>query len=185
MSKTELLKIFALLEANYELQFAKKTDLNKKAMVNLWAEHFGDKDYNIVYAAVNSYIASDTTGYIPNVGQINEHIRKLTQQDEMTEVEAINLIDKALSNSGYHADEEFKKLPPILQRLVGSPNKLREWASMPDAEINTVVYSNLMRSYKVLAKRETERQALPSKLINMLEETANKMCIEGSVEDGR
>lgn len=185
MSKTELLKIFALLEANYESQFAKKTDLNKKAMVNLWAEHFIDKDYNIVYVAVNSYIASDTTGYIPNVGQINEQIRKLTQQDEMTEVEAINLIDKALQNSSYHADEEFKKLPPILQRLVGSPNKLREWASMPDAEINTVVYSNLMRSYKVLAKRETERQALPSSLINMLEETANKMCIEGSVENGR
>ena len=80
MNRKELLGIFALLEANYEPQFAKRSDLNKRAMVNLWEQHFGDKDYNIVMAAVNAYIATDITGYIPNVGQINEQIRKLTQQ---------------------------------------------------------------------------------------------------------
>ena len=82
MNRKELLGIFAILEANYEPQFAKRTDLNKDAMVNLWAEHFGDKDFGIVKAAVNAYISKDTTGFVPNVGQINEQIRALTTQKE-------------------------------------------------------------------------------------------------------
>ena len=175
MNRQELLGIFALLEANYEPQFAKKTDLNKKAMVNLWAEHFLDKEYNLVKAAVNSYIATDVSGYLPNVGQINEHIRKLTQQGDMTEQEAVNLIMKACANSGYNSKEEFDKLPPILQRLVGSPNQLKEWAMMDKKVVNSVVASNLMRSYKAVAERERQHQALPSSVRNMIESVTNNV----------
>lgn len=181
MNRKELLQIFALLEANYEPQFAKKTDLNKKAMVNLWEEHFIDKDYNLVKAAVNAYISTDITGYVPNVGQINEQIRKLTQTEAMTEQEAFNLIFKAISNSLYNAEKEFEKLPPILQTLVGSPNMLREWGMMDSDTVKSVVSSNLMRSYRVAEERQRVKEALPSNIRAMLEDAANKMSIDGNV----
>ena len=178
MSRQELLQIFALLEANYEPQFAKKTDLNKRAMVNLWEEHFIDKDYNLVKAAVNAYISTDTTGYVPNVGQINEQIRKLTNPDQMTEQEAVALIIKAARNGTYGAEEEFEKLPPVLKRLAGSPEQIRLWARMDEDELNTVVASNLMRSYKVLAKNEEAQQTLPSSVRAMLEQASERLMIE-------
>lgn len=178
LNRKELLGIFALLEANYEPQFAKKTDLNKKAMVNLWEEHFIDKDYNIVKAAVNAYIATDTSGYLPNVGQINEHIRKLTQQDEMTEQEAVSLIMKATRNGLYGAKEEFEKLPPVLKRLAGSPEQIKVWAMMDEDEMQTVVASNLMRSYKAIAEKERQRQVLPSNIKAMLEQVKEQLKIE-------
>ena len=178
MSRQELLQIFALLEANYEPQFAKKTDLNKRAMVNLWEDHFIDKDYNLVKAAVNAYISTDTTGYVPNAGQINEQIRKLTNPDQMTEQEAVALIIKATRNGLYGAEEEFEKLPPVLQRLAGSPEQIRVWAKMEEDEIQTVVASNLMRSYKVIAKNEEAQQTLPSSVKAMLEQASERMMIE-------
>ena len=178
MSRQELLQIFALLEANYEPQFAKKTDLNKRAMVNLWEEHFIDKDYNLVKAAVNAYISTDTTGFVPNVGQINEQIRKLTNPDQMTEQEAVALIIKAARNGTYGAEEEFEKLPPVLKRLAGSPEQIRLWARMDEDELNTVVASNLMRSYKVLAKNEEAQQTLPSSVRAMLEQASERLMIE-------
>lgn len=181
MNRKELLGIFALLEANYEAQFAKKTELNKKAMVNLWTEHFIDKDYNLVYAAVNTYIATDTSGFIPNVGQINEQIRNLTRKDAMTEQEAFDRIYKAVCNSGYHAREEFEKLPPTLQRLVGSPNQLKEWAVMDASVFHSVVASNLMRSYKAVVKDEEFKQALPESVKQLLgDAVGNFKTIDGA-----
>ncbi|MBQ7976589.1 MAG: hypothetical protein IJ300_12965 [Clostridia bacterium] len=178
MSRAELLQIFALLEANYEPQFAKKTDLNKRAMVNLWEEHFADKDYNLVKAAVNAYISTDTTGYVPNVGQINEQIRKLTNKEQMTEQEAVAKIIKATKRGTYYAEEEFEKLPPVLQRLVGSPEQIRVWGGMQEDEIQTVVASNLMRSYRAIAQKEELHQTLPSSIKAMLEQASERMLIE-------
>lgn len=31
-------------------------------------------------------------------------------------------------NSGYHAEEEFARLPELIQKAVSSPGQLREWA---------------------------------------------------------
>ena len=178
MTRKELLGIFAILEANYEPQFAKRTDLNKKAMVNLWEEHFSNKDYNLVKAAVNAYISTDTTGYVPNVGQINEQIRMLTAKEEMTEQEAISLIIKATQNGYYGSENEFNKLPPILQRLVGHPSQLRAWSQMDEREVQTVVASNLMRSYRAIAQKEELQQTLPSSVKAMLEQASKRMMIE-------
>ena len=178
MNRQELLGIFAILEANYEPQFAKRTALNKKAMVNLWEEHFIDKDYNLVKAAVNAYISTDTTGFVPNVGQINEQIRKLTSKEEMTEQEAVALIIKATRNGYYGAETEYAKLPPVLQRLVGHPSQLRIWAAMDESEMQTVVASNLMRSYRAIAQKEELQQTLPSSIKAMLEQASERMMIE-------
>ena len=179
MTYDETLKIFAVMKANYNNFYKSMSRIDAQAVVSLWAEMFADVSYNMVGAAVKAYIATDTTGYPPNVGQINEQIRKLTQPEEMTEQEAVNLILKAASNGYYGAQEEFDKLPPVLQRLVGHPSQLRSYALMDEHELQTVVSSNLMRSYRVIAKREAETQALPASLQQMLETAAEQLKLEG------
>lgn len=178
MNRKELLGIFAILEANYEPQFAKRSNLNKQAMVNLWEEHFLDKDFGLVKAAVNAYISTDTTGFLPNVGQINEQIRALTTGGQMTEQEAVAMLIKATRNGLYGAEREYEKLPPILQRLAGSPEQIRAWARMDEDELNTVVASNLMRSYRAIAKKEELQQTLPSSIKTMLDGVSERMQLK-------
>lgn len=162
-----------ILKANYPFMDKGLTDAEKDARCNLWCDMFANDDYRIVGAAVKAYIATDEKGFPPNVGIIKSHIRKLTEPEEMTEQEAINLIMKAVSNGIYNSGEEYRKLPPVLQRLVGSPARLREWAAMDSDTVNSVVSSNLMRSYKAIQSREKEISALPGDV----------KCLLGSITD--
>lgn len=179
MTYEETLKVFAVMKANYHNFYKGMTRIDAEAQVNLWHEMFQDTPYELVGMALKAFIATDTGGYPPNVGKIKEQIRKLTEKDEMTEQEAVNLILKACSNSLYNAQSEFDKLPPVLQRLAGSPNQLREWALMESEVLNSVVSSNLMRSFKVVKERERQQQALPSSMRALLAETAGRMMLEG------
>ena len=162
MNVNETLKILSVMKANYPNFYKNMSRIDAEAQVNLWSEMFEDTPYEIVGTAVKSYIATDVNGYPPNIGIIKEQIKKLTQTEELTEQEAVNLIMKALQNSTYHAEEEFNKLPSVLQKLVGSPNMLREWAMMDISVVNSVVSSNLMRSFKAIKEQERVQQALPS-----------------------
>ena len=183
MTVEETLKIFAVLKANYSNFFKSLTRIDAEAQVNLWAEMFKDTPYEMVGLGVKSYIATSIEPYPPNVGQIKEQIRKLTKQEEMTEQEAVNLIMRACANSSYGAEEEFNKLPPVLQRLVGSPSQLRDWAVMDRDTVNSVVSSNLMRSYRAMAERERKHQALPSDIRNLIAETTQKMSIDNNISN--
>lgn len=183
MNREETLKVFSVLKANYNNFFKSLSRTDAEAMVNLWNEMFADVEYGLVGAAVKTYIATDTTGYPPNVGQINEQIRKLTHREQMTEQEAVLLIMKATRNGLYGAKEEFEKLPPILKRLAGSPEQIKAWAMMSEEEIQTVVASNLMRSYRAIAKREETQQTLPSSIKVLLETATEQFKLEsGSIQ---
>lgn len=179
MDRIETLKIFSVIKANYSNFFKSMSKIDAEAMVTLWADMFSDVDYSLVGAAVKTYIATDTTGFPPNVGQINEQIRKLTQKEQMTEQEAVSLVMKAARNGIYNAEREFNNLPPILQRLAGSPEQIKAWAMMDVDELQTVVSSNLMRSYRVIAKNEEIKQSLPGSVKALLESTADMLRIEG------
>ena len=183
MTLEETLKVFSVLKANYPNFFKNISRIDAEAQVNLWCEMFQDTPYELVGAAVKAYIAVDTDGYPPNVGKIKAQIRKLTQTEELSEQEAVNLIIKAASNSNYHSQEEFDKLPPILQKLVGSPSQLREWAVMDRDVVNSVVSSNLMRSYRVMAERERQQQALPNSIKGIIAESTQRLMIEGEREN--
>jgi len=161
MNLKETAAVMDILTVAYP-QFYKNQSVEERLMASrLWADMFEGDDVRTVLAAVKALIASDEKGFPPHIGAVKEKIRFLTQPKELTEQEAWNCIEKACRNSLYHAPEEYEKLPPVVQRLVGSPNQLREWAMIDADELKTVVASNFMRSYKVRAKTEREYLALP------------------------
>lgn len=178
MTYDETLKIFAVLKANYGNFFKNMSRIDAEAQVSLWAEMFEDTPYEVVGMAVKAFIATDVEGYPPNVGRIKQEIRKLSEKEQMTEQEAISLIMKATRNGLYGADKEYEKLPAVLKRLVGSPSQLKVWARMPVDELQTVVASNLMRSYKAIAQREEYEKALPSSIKNLLGQVGEQLKLE-------
>jgi hypothetical protein len=162
MTKKEMAEILAVMQANYPDDFRGMSDAAMHGKINLWFMQFRDDDYKEVLAAVMAHIATDTNRFMPPVGVIKAKLVELRQPDEMTELEAWELVSKATRNSTYNSAEEFAKLPPVVQRLVGSHMQLKEWAAMDTETLQSVVASNFQRSYKVRAKHEREYLALPA-----------------------
>ena len=130
--------------------------------VRLWASMFADEPYELVNAAVRTYIASDTKGFPPTIGKIKQLCISLAEPDNTSEAEAVALILKATRNGIYGSEEEFAKLPPVCQRIVVSPDRLKDWAQLDSDEVNTVIASNLRRAYVAEKTREQEVKALPA-----------------------
>lgn len=172
MTLEETGKIFRVIKAAY-----KNWNADKDTMV-LWSQMFVDEPVEVVAAAVKSYLVTDTKGFPPVIGQIKSIIAK-TQSTDLGENEAWDRIYKAICNGKYGAFEEYEALPPILQKVVGSPRQIQLWASTPEDEVATVVASNVMRSYRAELEKDKFERSLPSDVRNIL--TGGLKMLGGSV----
>ena len=175
MTRDDTLDLLSVLKAAYPTFYRDMTRKDADHVVDLWFEMFKDEPAELVALAVKAHIATDKKGFPPHIGAIKDAIVKIQRPDEMTELEAWGLVQKALRNGYYGAKEEFDRLPPVVQRLVGSPNQLREWSLMDTETISTVVASNFQRSYKARAAHEREFLALPSEVKQTMELVASSM----------
>lgn len=175
MTYDETLAIMAVLKAAYPAYYRDMKRSEAEGIVSLWTEMFRDEPANLVAAAVKSYIASDAKGFPPHIGAIKDAILKLREPKTMTEQEAWMAVKNATRNGLYGSAEEFRKLPPVCQKLVGSPSQLREWAMMDSDTLQSVVASNFMRSYKIMEAREREVKTLPSDIRGMIGEFSGGM----------
>lgn len=175
MTFEETLAIMSVLKAAYPNYYKDMKRSEAESIVSLWAEMFKDEPAELVAVAVKAHIANDKKGFPPHIGAIKDAIIKIAQPKEMTEIEAWALVQSACRNAIYGAAEEYKKLPEVLQRLVGSPQQLKEWAMMDADVVHSVVASNFQRSYKVRAASEREVLALPSDVRQVVAQLAAGM----------
>lgn len=161
MTTVETKKIMAILWAAYPGFYAKAGDRDRDAAVKLWQECFDAEPFELVSAAVHALIKTRPNSYPPAIGEVTAQIQRLTSPNEMTALEAWNLVSKALRNSAYGAEEEFAKLPSAVQRVAHSPSQLREWALMDADTVQSVIASNFQRSYTARQKNDREFEALP------------------------
>ena len=177
MNQTETLKIMAVLRGAYPAFYRDMSRKEAESVVALWAEMFAEDDVAIVAAAVKALIATDEKGFPPHIGAVKARVRQLTQPAGMTPQEAWNLVAKAIRNSAYESREEYDRLPKEIQRLVGSPNQLRDWALMDSDTVHSVVASNFQRSFAVRQKSYNDFNALPRDVQAMIGTVAERMAL--------
>ncbi len=160
MNKADTAKVMAVIRAVYPKFYS---DADMDAATNAWTMMFDQEDREQVMAAVKAFIATDTKGFPPAIGQIKEQLARLRagENGELTEQEAWALVQKALRNGIYGYQKEFAALPTVVQRCIGSPIMLHEWAQMDIETTNSVVSSNFMRSYRARAGHVREMEKLP------------------------
>ena len=176
MTLKEAAHIVAILQINYPDTYRTMSDESLHEAVRLWQKMFDAEPVSLVLEAVEAFMRTSTDRFAPNVGQIKEQIRKLTQPRGMSETEAWSRISAALRNSTYGYREEYAKLPPTLQKVVGSPEQLREWAQMDAETVQSVVASNVMRSYRVEERREAEMAKLPEAVRERMAALTDLVC---------
>ena len=177
MTRQETGIIMDILATAYPRFYAGPDAPDPEKAVALWAEMFAEDDVAVVAAAVKALIATDDKGFPPHIGAVKAKVRQITQPSGMTPQEAWNLVAKAIRNSAYESREEYDKLPKDIQRLVGSPNQLRDWALMDSDTVHSVVASNFQRSFSIRQKADNDFKALPRDVQAMIGTVAERMAL--------
>ena len=192
MTRDETIKLLMVIQSAYP-NF-KPPD--KTVAVDTWYTMLRNMDYNVVQMGLRAYITSDTSGFVPSIGQLINTIYLAQNPQELNEMEAWALVSKALRNGYYGATEEFNKLPPLVQKAVGSPDNLRNWSQTDTNSIENVIQSNFMRSYRLVVNRENEIKKMPVDVQALIENTnkdsysaqigtKNQQTIKLSLEDNK
>ena len=166
MTIKEARKFVAVLMVTYP----NYNPIDEELAAETWAGVTEEYTYEQVDIALRSYMKTNTSGFAPAPGQIIEKIHTMTQPQELNEMEAWSLVYKAICNSTYNSVSEFDKLPPLVQKAVGLPDSLQEWA-MTENLNKELVMSILQRAYKAELKRHEELQKTPQNVRRLIEKS--------------
>ena len=172
MDIEESRRIMAAIRTAYPTYYHNMSESELIQAVKLWAEMFEDDPAHDVAAAVKAYMATDTKGFPPSIGQIKAKMQTIGTPDHLPETVAWALVRKAIADSIYHANERFDALPETVRACV-TPDLLREWA-MDESASEQVIASNFMRSYRQAVKYQKELDALPEDVKKLIEDKALK-----------
>ncbi len=178
MTRDEIKEMLMVIQAaypNYKPQ-------DKTVAVNTWYMMLKDYEKEVVEAALKIYIASDTSGFAPAIGQLIDKINTVTAPPELNSMTAWGLVSKALSNGLNGAEKEFEKLPPTVKKAVGSPENLRHWAMSDVRSVETVIQSNFIRSYEAEVRRKNEAAKTPKDVMALIDKISNQKLLESGKE---
>lgn len=164
MEREQTKKIIAVMMAT----FPNYHPVDLTATVNTWTIMLEEYSYEEVSMALKAFVTSDTSGFAPSPGQLIERIKTISTPQSLSETEAWLLVSKALRNGSYGAQEEFEKLPPIIQKCIGSSTQLRNWAQTKNESVENVIQSNFMRTYRTEVKRAEEIEKMPTEIKKMI-----------------
>lgn len=166
MCKEEFMNIAAIMKAVYTFPGFLPDD---KA-ITIWFGLLKDMDYKEALQNLQYFMQTETRQ--PTPADIRRN--PVAKEQSCSEGEAWTMVYKALCNSNYHALEEFDRLPPMVQRAVGSPDQLRIWAA--DPEFNEgVAASNFKRSYRACLDHDIQRQMISPGLNTALENRGRQL----------
>lgn len=154
---------------------------DKEITLNAWYVMFAEYPEELVLQALRACIATNTSGFAPDVGQIMSKIQTISQPQELDGMTAWGLVSKALRNGTYGAVEEFNKLPPLVRQAVGMPDNLKNWAASDYQTIETVIQSNFLRTYETVVKRANEINRMPDDIKSLIEK-ANANSYKAQIE---
>lgn len=172
MDIEESRRIMAVIRTAYPTYYHDMSENELIQAVKLWTEMFADDSAHDVAAAVKAYMATDTKGFPPSIGQVKAKMQTIGTPDHLPETAAWALVRKAIADSIYHANEQFDALPETVRACV-TPDLLREWA-MDESASEQVIASNFMRSYRQAVEYQKEFDALPTDIKNLIEDKALK-----------
>lgn len=150
MNRQETGRLLSCISAVYP-SFAR--DRNPEIINGIWQRIFEEVPFKEVEQAFYEFIRRDTKGFPPTPGALNAMIIRPEEEQEITEDRAWALVSKAASRGGYSSREEFDKLPPEVQEVVGSPSQIYEWSQMGSRDFHSYVASWFRRAWRDRQRR--------------------------------
>lgn len=155
-------KEFAILVKTMKAVYADPKFMPDDDAKEVWFEMLRDLPYEAASEALKRYMCSGR--FPPTIADIRSKAAQMQESAtgaDMGGPEAWALAYKATCNSGYNSEEEFAKLPRVIQKAVGRPENLKEWAQMDLETVNSVIMSQFIRAYNAVLAQEREFAKLP------------------------
>ena len=150
-----------------------------KDAFDMWFSLLGNTPYEVMSMAVQAHMLSNK--FPPTPADINLQIQKLREGNTSSlpsPETAWALVRKACRNANYHAEDEFAKLPEMVQQAVGSHENLSSWALLGIDVFESVQKSHFIKAYNGLVERAREEERLPDSIRRTIE-AARYPQIEG------
>ncbi len=167
---------FKILVKGLKAVYTQPSFIPDKDAFEIWYELLKDLDYVLCRNAIKKHM--QTVEKEPTPASIRKQVVDLqTDKDELNEMAAWQMVLKAMRNSIYHSEEEFAKLPPLVQKAVVSPAQLREWAMAEDIDGTwmNVTQSNFMRTYRAEMTRDREMKKLSPDILRLMVDSSDKI----------
>lgn len=167
MTFEETTGILTLLKISYPNHYKQFTKQEAAALIKFWSSNYEFVDIEVMYAAVNKYINTNTSGFPPTPAQLNSIIYELSGETPMPVNDAIALIKRAAGRASQRATEDFEALPPLCKKIVGNPGTLKEWAMIDEREFVNFTVPRLEKAYTELVSSEKARDIAPAALADL------------------
>lgn len=155
MTQEEFARIAKAMNAAYA---GNEVMFTSAKQIEVWHRMLSDLDCEICEKAVLNLIAKSEKK--PSIAAIRKEYFDLIVPENMNEQQAWDVVRDGIRNGTYGAVEEFEKFPEVIQRAVGSPMSLTEWASLESSQVETVVQSLFKRAYRAEIERQAKSQVL-------------------------
>lgn len=165
MTREEVKEILRSISGFYE-NF--KVD---KTKVDAWYFIFKEDDADLIRMALASYVSNTSSSFAPVPGALRNIAYDLIHSNDMDENEAWQLIKKAYMKGASEASNEFKKLPLLIQKTIGTPSYLRDLAY----SCNEYSEGQFKKMFKATAEREKYLAMLPSNIRAVIEDTSRQL----------
>lgn len=161
---------FRTLVKGMKAVYPQPTFIPDKDAFDVWYGLLKDLPYEVASVAIQKHMLTEK--FPPTIADIRSKAGEITapQHEEMGELEAWALVYKAICNSGYHAEEEFAKLPEACQIAVGKPANLKEWGMMDISQVSSVQQSHFVRNYRAAVQRMKEEAKIPESVRRRISE---------------
>lgn len=165
---------FAVLVKAMKAVYSSENFIADKDAFNVWYGLLQDLPYEQANLAVQKYMTSER--FPPTIADIRTKATEIIApvEESMSELQAWALVQKAIRNSAYHAEEEFAKLPEACQRAVGTAVNLKEWALMDSDQVATIEQSHFVRNYRASVQRMKEEARLPENVRMLIADMGKK-----------
>ncbi len=162
MTREETVKLIRVIKTTFPNWKVDNESVSDVA--DVWQMIFDKVPYEAVKTAYAVYVSGGHE-FAPSPSTIMEILR--SAKPEPTEAEYWAMVSKAISNGSYGAEEEFKKLPEIVQKAIGAPSSLRNLAISEDVNWS-VESSNFYKRLKTVQERARQEALIPEKIKDML-----------------
>lgn len=175
MNDKEIKKLLYVTKSAYPSVYGKYTDSDLENLLIAWRMCLADYSYDLASKGLMAYMRTDTKGFPPVPGQIIEQISKLSAQEQMLPSQAWDMVRRGIKNGIYGAEKEYDRMPPAVQKAIGSAQYLRDCAT--DSGFNEgVARGQFERNYAVVLEREKYEAKIP---ISFRITTQERVMIEG------
>lgn len=160
MKKSEAAKLLIMMRGMYPTFMKDATQEDMDLAVEAWSI-MCDYSFNDMMLALKARSNASGSAFAPSMDELKAFVQKTSELPVMDASEAWSLVDRAIRNSAYNAQEEFDKLPPMVQKAVGSANMLHSWAGTDVKTIDSVIASNFQKAYRTIVKRDEDMRHMP------------------------